>query len=81
MEDVEEGEVGELLPEDEEGGVGHVEELGDVEEPGHDEGVDCLGVLGVVHWLARQADAAIRQLANWLKSGKSTTSPQDYGSD
>ena len=58
---MQEGEVGELLPEHEEGGVGHVEELGDVEEPGHDQGMDGLGALGVIHRLAGQADTGIRQ--------------------
>ena len=38
MEDMKEGEVGELLSEEEKDAVHHVEEFGDVEPPGHIQG-------------------------------------------
>ena len=45
VENVEEGEVGELLLEHEEDGVGEVDELGDVEEPGEVEGSNRLWIV------------------------------------
>ena len=42
VEDVEEGEVGELLLQHEEDGVGKVDELGEVEEPGKVESTKSL---------------------------------------
>lgn len=58
VEHMEEREVGELLLEDEEDGVGEVEELGDVEDPGEVEGPEGLGPVGVVDRLARPAVGA-----------------------
>ena len=51
VEDVEEGEVGELLLQHEEDGVGKVDELGDVEDPGEVESSNCLWIVRVINWL------------------------------
>ena len=58
VEHVEEREVSELLLEDKEDGVGEVEELRDVEDPGEVEGPEGLGPVGVVDGLARPAVGA-----------------------
>ena len=51
VEDMEEGEVGELLLEHEEDGVGKVDELGDVEDPGEVESSNRLGIVRVINRL------------------------------
>ena len=56
VEDVEEGEVGELLLQHEEDGVGKVDELGEVEEPGKVESTKSLRFVWVVDWLTSQAE-------------------------
>ena len=56
VEDVEEGEVGELFLQHEEDGVGKVDELGEVEEPGKVESTKSLRFVWVVDWLTSQAE-------------------------
>ena len=51
VEDMEEGEVGELLLEHEEDGVSEVDELGDVEDPGEVESSNRLGIVRVINRL------------------------------
>ena len=58
MEDMKEGEMGELLLEDEEDGVEHVDELRNVEVPGHVKGAQRLGGGGEVYGLAAPAVVA-----------------------
>ena len=52
VEDVEEGEVGELLLEHKEDGVSEVDELGDVEDPGKVESSYRLWIVRVIDRLA-----------------------------
>ena len=56
VEDVKKGEVGELLLQHEEDGVGEVDELGDVEDPGKVESSNRLWIVGVINWLTSQAE-------------------------
>ena len=56
VEDMEEGEVGELLLEHEEDGVGEVDELGDVEDPGEVESSNRLGIVRVINRLTGKAE-------------------------
>ena len=58
VEDVEEGEVAELLLQDKKDRVGEVKELRDVEEPGHIESTERLGIVGIVNGLASPAVVA-----------------------
>ena len=53
---MEEGEVGELLLEHEEDGVGEVDELGDVEDPGQVESSNRLRIVGVINRLTGKAE-------------------------
>ena len=53
---MEEGEVGELLLEHEEDGVGEVDELGDVEDPGEVESSNRLGIVRVINRLTCKAE-------------------------
>ena len=46
--DVQEGQVGEFLLQDEEEGVKHVKEFGDVEDPGKIQSPHCFWIIGVV---------------------------------
>jgi len=55
VEDVKEGEVGELLLQHKEDGVGEVDELGDVEDPGEVESSNRLWIVGVINRLTSQA--------------------------
>ena len=52
---MQEREVAEFLLQDEEEGVEHVEEFGDVENPGKVESSDCLWVIGIVNGLTGPA--------------------------
>ena len=56
VEDVKEGEVGELLLQHKEDGVGEVDELGDVEDPGEVESSNRLWIVGVINRLTSQAE-------------------------
>ena len=58
VEDVQEGEVAELLLQDKEDWVSKVKELRDVEEPGHIESTQRLGIVGIVDGLTRPAVVA-----------------------
>ena len=58
VEDVEEGEVGVLLLEEEDGRVRHVQDLGGVEHPGHAQRPHRRGGARVVHGLAAPAVVA-----------------------
>ena len=51
VEDMKEGEVGELLLQHKEDRVGEVDELGDVEDPGKVESSNCLRIVGVINRL------------------------------
>ena len=53
---MEEREVGELLLEHEEDGVGEVDELGDVEDPGQVESSNRLRIVGVINRLTGKAE-------------------------
>ena len=52
---MQEREVAEFLLQHEEEGVEHVEEFGDVENPGKVESSDCLWVIGIVNGLTGPA--------------------------
>ena len=56
VEDVKEGEVGELLLQHKEDGVGEVDELGDVKDPGEVESSNRLWFVGVINRLTSQAE-------------------------
>ena len=57
--------MGELLLQHKEDGVGEVDELGDVEDPGKVESSNCLWIVGVVNWLTSQAEK--QGIGKWSK--------------
>ena len=69
VEDVKEGEVGELLLQHEKDGVGEVDELGDVEDPGEVESSNRLWIVGVINRLTSQAEKHCNKNKN-VKSAK-----------